>query len=137
MSCRLTEARNPRAGDYKMAQFSFRRALVNSLVLVFLFDFSAFAGLQPRGVAAGSPAFRPHLVVRLPGGYKAAVVDINRDSRPEIIGLATNPSSLAWYENPNWERHVLTSRAKQFIDLAPYDVDGDGRIGIAVVMNSV
>jgi hypothetical protein len=115
-----------------MSQFSFCQALANSLALVLLLDFSALAGLRPRGVAAGFPEFRPHLVARLPGGYKAAVVDINRDTRPDIVGLATNPSTLAWYENPNWERHVLTSQAKQFIDLAPYDIDGDGRIDLAI-----
>jgi hypothetical protein len=78
------------------------------------------------------PQFKAHLVARLPGGYKVAVVDIDRDGKPDIVGLATTPSCLAWYKNPTWEKHVLTSAAKEFIDLAPRDVDGDGRTDLAV-----
>jgi hypothetical protein len=78
------------------------------------------------------PQFKAHLVARLPGGYKVAVIDIDRDGKPDIVGLATTPSCLAWYKNPTWEKHVLTSAAKEFIDLAPRDVDGDGRIDLAV-----
>jgi hypothetical protein len=78
------------------------------------------------------PRFQAHLVDRLPGGYKVAAVDVDRDGKPDIIGLATTPSCLAWYRNPTWERHVLTSAAKEFIDLAPFDIDGDERIDLAI-----
>ena len=78
------------------------------------------------------PPFKGHLVARLPRGYKVAALDIDRDGRLDIVGLATNPSRLAWYRNPDWDSHVLTSRAKAYIDLAPCDIDGDGRIDLAV-----
>ncbi|MCU0914068.1 MAG: VCBS repeat-containing protein [Planctomycetes bacterium] len=78
------------------------------------------------------PQFKAHVVGRLPGGYKVAAVDVDRDGKPDIIGLATTPSCLAWYKNPTWERHILTSGAKEFIDLAPFDIDGDERIDIAI-----
>jgi hypothetical protein len=78
------------------------------------------------------PQFKAHLVGQLPGGYKVAAVDVNRDGKPDIVGLVTTPSFLAWYENPTWERHILTSVAKEFIDLAPLDIDGDGRIDLAI-----
>jgi hypothetical protein len=78
------------------------------------------------------PPFKPHLVGRLPGGYKVAAVDVDRDGKLDIVGLATTPSCLAWYKNPTWERHILTSGAKEFIDLAPQDIDGDGRTDLAI-----
>ncbi len=78
------------------------------------------------------PQFKAHLVGQLPGGYKVAAVDIDRDGKPDIVGLATTPSCLAWYKNPAWERHVLTSGAKEFIDLAPLDIDADGRMDLAI-----
>jgi hypothetical protein len=78
------------------------------------------------------PKFKAHLIDRLPGGYKVGVVDIDRDNKPDIIGLATEPPSLVWYKNPGWDRFVLTSKTKEYIDLAPYDIDGDGRIDLAI-----
>ncbi len=86
----------------------------------------------PAREAPPFPRFQAHLVSRLPGGYKVAVVDIDRDRKPDVIGLATTPSCLAWYRNPPWEKHILTSGAKEFIDLAPQDIDGDGRIDLAI-----
>jgi hypothetical protein len=83
-------------------------------------------------MSSAFPRFQAHLVGRLPGGYKVAAVDIDRDDQPDIVGLATTPSCLAWYRNPTWERHILTSGAKEFIDLAPLDIDGDGRIDLAI-----
>jgi len=76
--------------------------------------------------------FKAHLVGRLPMGYKVGVVDIDRDGKLDIIGLATEPSCLVWYKNPSWEKYVLTSKAKEYVDLAPYDIDRDGRTDIAI-----
>mgnify|MGYP005643567865 CR=1 FL=1 len=73
----------------------------------------------PARQEAAFPEFKAHLVAQLPGGYKVAAVDINRDGRADIVGLATNPSCLAWYENPGWKKHVL-------------DVTGDCRDEIVV-----
>ncbi len=78
------------------------------------------------------PKFKAHLVSRLPGGYKVGVVDIDRDGKLDIIGLATQPSCLVWYKNPSWEKYVLTSKAKEYIDLAPYDIDRDGQTDLAI-----
>jgi hypothetical protein len=99
---------------------------------LFLLGVQSGPGQEPRGAGVRFPQFQAHLVARLPGGYKVAVVDIDRDGKPDIVGLATTPSCLAWYKNPTWERHLLTSGAKEFIDLAPQDIDGDGRTDLAV-----
>lgn len=87
---------------------------------------------ETRSTSAAFPQFKAHLVARLPGGYKVAAADIDRDGKPDIVGLATTPSCLAWYKNPTWERHILTSAAREFIDLAPQDIDRDGRIDLAI-----
>jgi len=78
------------------------------------------------------PKFKAHLVDRLPMGYKADVADVDGDGKLDIIGLATKPSCLVWYKNPSWEKYVLTSKTKEYVDLAPYDIDGDGRIDLAI-----
>lgn len=78
------------------------------------------------------PKFKAHLVDRLPMGYKAGVADVDGDGKLDIIGLATEPSCLVWYNNPGWEKYVLTSKAKEYVDLAPYDIDRDGRTDIAI-----
>lgn len=74
------------------------------------------------------PRFQAHLIDRLPRGYKVGTANIDRDGKLDVIGLATEPSSLVWYKNPSWEKYVLTSRAKEYVDLAPYDIDRDGRM---------
>jgi hypothetical protein len=90
------------------------------------------AAREAPGAGTACPQFQAHLVARLPGGYKVAAVDIDQDGKRDIVGLATTPSCLAWYKNPTWERHILTSAAKEFIDLAPQDIDGDGRTDLAI-----
>ena len=78
------------------------------------------------------PEFKAHLVDRLPGGYKAGVADVDGDGKLDIIGLATEPSFLVWYKNPSWEKYVLNLKAKEYVDLAPYDIDRDGRTDITI-----
>ncbi len=57
---------------------------------------------------SGPVQFKTHVIEsKIPGGYSLLVSDMNRDGRPDVIGLSTRMSELAWYENPNWERHVL------------------------------
>jgi hypothetical protein len=62
----------------------------------------------------------------------AAVVDINRDGRLDIV------SGDSWYEAPSWQPHVFRELGfsgnyiDAFSDL-PVDVDGDGYMDIATV----
>jgi len=111
----------------------FRHGISAILVmLALLFAGPVFGAQQVRRTISAFPEFKAHTVAHLSGGYKVAAVDIDRDGKLDIVGLATYPSSLAWYRNPDWERHVLTSQAKQYIDLAPCDIDGDGRADLAI-----
>jgi len=59
-------------------------------------------------------------------GYQVSVVDIDKDGKPDVIALATSPSKLVWYRNPDWKQFTITTKTRRNIDVAPYDIDGDG-----------
>ena len=94
---------------------------------------TAFAGIALL-VSTCAPAsgqvshrFVTHTIATgLTGGYQPVVVDLNRDERPDVIGLSVQLDELAWYENPGWEKHVLTTGLNRAINLAAHDLDDDG-----------
>ena len=86
------------------------------------------------GQAGGDYQFVAHTIATgMAGGYQAVVVDLNRDQRPDVIGLASRLDELVWFENPGWERHVLATGLNRPINLAAHDIDADGIPEIAVV----
>lgn len=85
------------------------------------------------------PRFRPIVICNdFPSAYHAAVADLNRDGRPDVIVLGEPPGGVDWFEQPRdltapWPRHTITGDQTQHnIDLAVHDVDGDGRLDLAV-----
>ena len=82
---------------------------------------------------AGPVQFQAHVIeAKIPNGYAVLVADLNRDGRPDVIGLTSRIQELAWYENPNWQRHVLVEGMTGLVNLAAHDVDGDGIPELAV-----
>ena len=81
---------------------------------------------------ASPVCFREHLIANLPGVYQCAVADINGDGKPDVLGLSSGKNEIAWYENPTWQKHVITTATRGNIDLAAYDMDGDGKPELAV-----
>jgi hypothetical protein len=66
--------------------------------------------------------FREHIIATdLKGGYQVVAADLNHDGKPDLIALGTQMSELVWYENPNWERHVIASGLTGMINLAISD----------------
>ena len=66
--------------------------------------------------------FKEHVIATdLKGGYQVVAADLNHDGKPDLIALGTQMSELVWYENPNWERHVIASGLTGMINLAIQD----------------
>ena len=81
--------------------------------------------------AADNPSapvkFHPHTIeAEIPGGYAVLATDMNKDGRPDVVGMTSRITELAWYENPSWERHVLIEDMSGLVNMAAHDVDGDG-----------
>src|SRR5437867_890605 len=82
---------------------------------------------------AGPAEFRAHVIeAKIPGGYSVLVTDMNKDGRPDVVGLTSQLQDLAWYENPAWERHVLAAGMSGLVNMAACDLDGDGIPELAV-----
>lgn len=76
--------------------------------------------------------FERHDIAPFPKGYQVAVADLNGDGKLDVIAVSTDRSRSDWYENPTWKERPV-ARLDRPVDLAPYDVDADGRPEIAMV----
>lgn len=65
-------------------------------------------------------------------GYQVKTADINGDLKLDIIAVSDSLPEVYWYENPTWEKHLITNKSYRNIDVAPYDIDGDGDIDLAL-----
>ncbi|GMW01393.1 MAG: hypothetical protein AMXMBFR84_25300 [Candidatus Hydrogenedentota bacterium] len=82
---------------------------------------------------AGNSPFKEHVVdENFQNGYQVCVTDINADGLPDIAALSTTPSQLVWFKNPKWEKFTISTKAERNIDLAPYDIDRDGDMDLAL-----
>jgi hypothetical protein len=87
---------------------------------------------QPAPEATPPVRFRVHRIDPMPDAYQCTVADMNGDGKPDIIALSGGKNEIAWYENPSWKKHLLTTATHGNIDIAAYDLDGDGKIEMAV-----
>jgi hypothetical protein len=66
-------------------------------------------------------------------GYAVVPGDVNGDKRTDI--LAISGTELVWFQAPTWEKNVILGAGATTADnvtLAPHDIDGDGRLDIAL-----
>jgi len=82
-------------------------------------------------LVCGPIQFQRHDIDDFPTGYQVAVADVNADGHPDVIALSTEADRVDWYENPTWQRRPV-ARTDKNIDLAPHDIDGDGRLELAL-----
>jgi hypothetical protein len=69
---------------------------------------------------------------RLTVGYAVRLVDVNQDGRTDIVVVDTD--RVIWFQNPDWQMHTLIEHQTQTdnVCMAPYDIDGDGKLDFAI-----
>jgi hypothetical protein len=99
-----------------------------------LVAFMLLAQHAPGSPAHGQSQAIEHIVIdaNFPGAYQVEVADVNGDKKPDII--AVGGSTCAWYENPSWQKRVVTGARQTpgIISSAIADLDGDGKAEIAI-----
>jgi len=80
-----------------------------------------------------APTFKPQIIddtVEI--GYGTAIGDVNGDGKPDII--LADKKEFVWYQNPTWKRHVIAENLteRDNVCIAARDIDGDGKVEIAV-----
>ena len=65
-------------------------------------------------------------------GYGLAIGDVDGDGQDDII--LADKKAFVWYQNGTWERHTLVENLtpRDNVAIAARDIDGDGRVEIAV-----
>jgi aldos-2-ulose dehydratase/isomerase family protein/VCBS repeat protein len=85
------------------------------------------ASLSGAPVPVAQVEFQAHEIeTKFPGGYAVAVLDVNHDGKPDVIGVSQRVPEMAWYENPTWQRHVMVEGLPGIVNFAAADLDGDG-----------
>ncbi len=96
---------------------------------------SALASLLVSTAVAQSPlpTFRPETIdSQVIIGYGTAIGDVDGDGKPDI--LLADKKQFVWYQNPDWKRHVIVENLTEHdnVCIAARDIDGDGKVEIAV-----
>ncbi|HEY4186000.1 MAG TPA: VCBS repeat-containing protein [Polyangia bacterium] len=99
---------------------------------------TAGSGGGGHGGAAGAqwsstfPTFIKHAIASFSSGYATVIADIDHDGKPDVVALSSASAGLVWFKNPSWTKYTITSKAKALIFMAPYDIDGDGDLDVAI-----
>ena len=81
----------------------------------------------------GYPSFQAQEIdANVAIGYGLAIGDVDGDGRPDI--LLADKKQFVWYRNPDWQRYVMIDSLteRDNVCLAARDIDGDGRVEVAV-----
>ncbi len=112
---------------------SLRFLFLSIASIVAIFSVVSVGSWRSNPVAVMKPLrWRAHEVARVPNGYQVAVADVNDDGKPDILALSSVESIVAWFENPLWKAHSITSRTHRNISLAPLLKLGSAARGVAL-----
>jgi hypothetical protein len=92
-----------------------------------LFLISLFQPLQ------NEPKFQPQVLdENVSIGYGLAIGDVDGDRKPDI--LLADKKQFVWYRNGDWKRFVMVDNltASDNVCIAARDIDGDGKVEVAV-----
>ena len=84
-------------------------------------------------IPAAGPQFEPQVVDAGIGiGYGLAIGDVDGDGKADI--LLADAREIVWYQNPTWKKKRITGALtkRDHVCLAARDLDGDGKVEIAV-----
>src|SRR5260370_16476631 len=69
--------------------------------------------------------FKDHVIeANAKGGYAVIVTDLNKDGKPDVIGISQQLPDLTWYENPTWQPPVIMKDTLGQVNLAAYAIPG-------------
>ena len=80
-----------------------------------------------------SPRFKMQTIDDKVGvGYGVQLADMNSDGKTDI--LLVDKDKVAWYESPNWKKHIIVHHLTQrdHVCLTARDLDGDGVAELAL-----
>jgi hypothetical protein len=69
-------------------------------------------------------------------GYGLAIGDVDGDKKPDI--LLADKTQFVWYRNGDWKRFVMVDNLTKSdnVCIAARDIDGDGKVEVAVGVES-
>ncbi|UTA68516.1 FG-GAP-like repeat-containing protein [Emticicia sp. 21SJ11W-3] len=85
---------------------------------------------------AQAPNFIPQIIDnQVSIGYGLAIGDVDGDKRSDI--LMADQKQFVWYRNGDWKRFVMIENltARDNVCIAARDIDGDGKVEVAVGAN--
>ena len=64
--------------------------------------------------------------------YGLTLADVNHDKKIDLVAVSNR--AVYWYENPSWKRRTIIAdqTIKDNVCIAPYDIDGDGKVDFAL-----
>ncbi len=68
-----------------------------------------------------------------PGPYQTVCADLDGDGRPDILVTCPGKGLIQWYQAPDWKKRAVISNLHEVLDFAPFDLDGDGHLELAVI----
>lgn len=74
-----------------------------------------------------TPYFKKEVVSeKLRDGYWLEAADINQDRKVDLFGYGLTLGEVYWYENNNWEKHLVTDKIKMPVGGDYADITGNG-----------